>query len=126
MEMRSDLGRVRGLGSAHEGVAHWWAQRLTGIALVPLTLWFVCVVGQMLGADLATFKTWAGHGQNAVLLILLIVSGVYHAALGLQVVVEDYVHAEGCKTVTLILIKLAAVFLIVIDVFAVLKLVFGS
>ena len=126
MEMRSPLARVRGLGSANEGVGHWWAQRLTGIALVPLTLWFVCVVSQNLGADLAAIKTWMGHGQNAVLLILLIVSGIYHAALGLQVVVEDYVHAEGCKTVALILIKLAAVFLGVINVFAVLKLVFGS
>lgn len=126
MEMRSPLARVRHLGSAHEGVAHWWAQRLTGIALVPLTLWFVWALCHHLGADLTAFKGWLRHGQNAVLLILLIFSGVYHAALGLQVVVEDYVHAEGCKTVTIILIKLAAVFIGVINVFAVLKMVFGS
>lgn len=126
MEMRSPLSRVRGLGAAHEGVAHWWAQRLTGVALIPLTLWFIWAVSGMLGADLATFKAWLGTGQNAVLLILLIISGMYHAQLGLQVVVEDYVHAEGTKTVALIFIKLGAVFLGVINVFAVLKLTFGS
>ncbi|MEQ8229956.1 MAG: succinate dehydrogenase, hydrophobic membrane anchor protein [Rhodospirillales bacterium] len=126
MEMRSPLSRVRGLGAAHEGVAHWWAQRLTGIALVPLTLWFIWAVSGLLGADLAAMTAWVGTGQNAVLLILLIVSGMYHAQLGLQVVVEDYVHAEGAKTVTLILIKLGAIFLGVINIFAVLKLTFGS
>jgi succinate dehydrogenase / fumarate reductase membrane anchor subunit len=126
MEMRSPLARVRGLGAAHEGVAHWWAQRLTGIALVPLCLWFIWAVTGLLGADLAAMKAWVGTGQNAVLLILLIVSGVYHAQLGLQVVVEDYVHSERTKTVSLILIKLGAVFLGVINTFAVLKLTFGS
>lgn len=126
MEMRSPLSRVRGLGAAHEGVAHWWAQRLTGIALVPLTLWFVWAMSGLLGADLAAVKTWMGTGQNAVLLILLIVSGMHHAQLGLQVVIEDYVHAEGTKTVSLIIVKLAAVFLGVINIFAVLKLTFGS
>ena len=126
MEMRSPLSRVRGLGAAHEGVAPWWAQRLTGIALVPLTLWFIWAVSGLLGADLAAMTAWVGTGQNAVLLILLIVSGMYHAQLGLQVVVEDYVHAEGAKTVTLILIKLGAIFLGVINIFAVLKLTFGS
>jgi succinate dehydrogenase / fumarate reductase membrane anchor subunit len=126
MEMRSPLARVRGLGAAHEGAHHWWGQRLTGIALVPLTLWFVWAVSGLLGADLAAFKLWLATGQNAVLLILLIVSGVHHAQLGLQVVIEDYVHSEGAKTVSLILVKLGAVFLGVINVFAVLKLTFGS
>ena len=126
MEMRSPLARVRGLGAAHEGAHHWWGQRLTGIALVPLTLWFVWAASGLIGADLATFKAWVGTGQNAVLLILLIVSGVHHAQLGLQVVIEDYVHSEGAKTVSLVLIKLGAVFLGVINVFAILKLTFGS
>lgn len=126
MEMRSPLSRVRGLGAAHEGVAHWWAQRLTGIALVPLTLWFIWAMSGLLGADLATMKAWVGTGQNAALLILLIVAGMHHAQLGLQVVIEDYVHAEGTKTVSLVLVKLGAVFLGVINVFAVLKLTFGS
>ncbi|MCF3628392.1 succinate dehydrogenase, hydrophobic membrane anchor protein [Thalassospiraceae bacterium LMO-SO8] len=126
MEMRSPLSRVRGLGAAHEGVAHWWAQRLTGVALVPLTLWFVWAVSGLLGADLAAVKAWMGTGQNAVLLILLIIAGMHHAQLGLQVVIEDYVHSESAKTVSLILIKLGAVLLGVLNIFAVLKLTFGS
>lgn len=126
MEMRSPLSRVRGLGAAHEGVAHWWAQRLTGVALVPLTLWFVWAMTGLLGADLAAMKAWMGTGQNAVLVILLIVSGMHHAQLGLQVVIEDYVHTESTKTVSLILIKLGAVFLGALNIFAVLKLTFGS
>ncbi|MAN81150.1 MAG: succinate dehydrogenase, hydrophobic membrane anchor protein [Rhodospirillaceae bacterium] len=126
MEMRSPLSRVRGLGAAHEGVAHWWAQRLTGIALVPLTLWFIWAMSGLLGADLAAMKAWVGTGQNAALLILLIVAGMHHAQLGLQVVIEDYVHAEGPKTVSLVLLKLGAVLLAVINIFAVLKLTFGS
>ena len=126
MEMRSPLARVRGLGAAHEGAHHWWGQRLTGIALVPLCLWFIWAMSGLLGADLATFKAWLATGQNAVLMILLIVSGVHHAQLGLQVVIEDYVHSEGAKTVSLVLVKLGAVFLGVINVFAILKLTFGS
>ena len=93
---------------------------------MPLTLWFVWAASGLIGADLATFKAWVGTGQNAVLLILLIVSGVHHAQLGLQVVIEDYVHSEGAKTVSLVLVKLGAVFLGVINVFAILKLTFGS
>ena len=126
MEMRSPLSRVRGLGAAHEGVAHWWAQRLTGIALVPLTLWFIWAVSGLLGADLAAMTAWVGTGQNAVLLILLIVSGMYHAQLGLQVVIEDYVQSEGTKVVLLMAQKLASLALAVAAGFAVLKIAFGG
>lgn len=124
--MESPLARVRGLGSAHEGAHHWWAQRVTGVALVPLLLWFVWALSGLLGADLAAMRAWMSTGQNAVLLILLIIAGFHHAQLGLQVVIEDYVHAEGVKTVSIMLVKLAAVFLGALNIFAVLKLVFGG
>jgi succinate dehydrogenase / fumarate reductase membrane anchor subunit len=92
MELRSSLGRARGLGSAKEGVGHWWAQRLSAIALVPLSIWFVVAVISMTGASYTAFQEWLGIFGNALLMILTAVVLFYHAALGMQVVIEDYVH----------------------------------
>jgi succinate dehydrogenase / fumarate reductase membrane anchor subunit len=92
MSYRTPLGRVRGLGSAKEGVAHWWAQRLTALALIPLTLWFVISVVQMIGADPPQVVEWIGSPVTAILLIVLIGATFHHAQLGVQVVIEDYVH----------------------------------
>lgn len=103
--LRSGLGRVRGLGSAKEGVNHWWAQRVTAIALVPLTLWFVASVILLAGADHATVSAWIARPVNTVLLLALLVSTFWHAALGLQVVIEDYIHSEGAKLVVLLGVK---------------------
>jgi succinate dehydrogenase / fumarate reductase membrane anchor subunit len=97
MSMRSPLGRVRGLGSAREGVGHWWAQRMTSLALVPLALWFVAALVGLTGADYATARDWIATPVPAALLVLLIVATFYHGALGLQVIIEDYVHHEGAK-----------------------------
>lgn len=120
--LRSDLGRVRGLGSAKEGVAHWWAQRVTALALIPLTLWFVASVVSLVGADHAAVVDWIGSPVPAVLLVLLIVSTFHHAQLGLQVVIEDYVHAEGMKVILILLVKGAAALLGVVSLFAVLRI----
>lgn len=124
-EMRSPLGRVRGLGSAKEGVGHWWAQRLTGLALVPLSLWFVYVAISLVGADLNDFRRWAGEHGNAVLLILFIVALFHHAQLGVQVIVEDYVHSEPAKIAGVVATKSAALVLGLSCILAVLHLVFG-
>jgi len=126
MELRSTLGRVRGLGSAKEGVAHWWAQRTTAVALVPLSLWFVASVIALAGADYAGVVSWFKSPFNATLMILLIGATFYHAALGLQVVLEDYVHHEGQKLVSILVIKGLAAAIGLLATVAVLKLAFGG
>ncbi|HEY0523024.1 MAG TPA: succinate dehydrogenase, hydrophobic membrane anchor protein [Stellaceae bacterium] len=124
--MRSPLGRALGLGSAKEGVEHWWMQRITSIALVPLSLWFVASVVALLGADYETFVAWIGSPVPAILMILLIIAAFYHSALGVRVVIEDYVHGEGWKTAALIVQNLIHFALGVAGVFAVMRVAFGG
>ena len=115
--MRSPLGRAIGLGSAKEGVDHWWWQRISSIALVPLALWFVIAVIGLAGADLDTVVLWLDNPVAAVLFVLLIAATFYHGALGLQVVIEDYVENEGAKFAALIVMKLAAFLLAALGIF---------
>ena len=124
--MRTPLGRAIGLGSAKEGVDHWWAQRITALALVPLTLWFVIAIIELAGADRTAFVEWVRHPVPAVLLVLLLIATFYHNALGLQVVIEDYVENEALRFGLIIIIKLASVVLAVLGIFAVLKLSFAG
>jgi len=124
MSLRSPLGRVRGLGSAKDGTHHWWMQRLTAVALVPLCLWFVASVAMMAGAGHAAFLAWVASPLVAILLVLLIVAVFHHAQLGLQVVIEDYVSGKGCRLACIVVVKLAAFALGVAAVFAVLKIAF--
>lgn len=126
MSMRSPLARVRGLGTAKEGVAHWWSQRLTAIALVPLTLWFIASLASLAGADHEAIKLWAGGPVVASMLLLLIIATFYHAYLGLQVVIEDYVHGEAAKLALLLLVKGSALLLAAIAIMSVLTLALGS
>lgn len=126
MEMRSSLGRARGLGSAREGVHHWWGQRISAVALVPLGLWFVAaVIGQM-GATWLEFRDWLGFFGNAILMILLVATLFYHAYAGMQVVIEDYVHNEGAKVVTLVAIKFILAIMAASCILAVLRLAVGG
>ncbi len=120
--LRSDLGRVRGLGSAKGGTHHWWMQRLTALALIPLTLWFVVSIVGIAGASHATVIDWIASPMPAVLLVLLIAATFHHAQLGLQVVIEDYIHAEGWKIALIIAVKGLAVLLAVTALFAVLRI----
>jgi succinate dehydrogenase / fumarate reductase, membrane anchor subunit len=124
--LRTILARVRGLGSAKEGVGHWWAQRMTALALIPLVLWFVIGVIGHAGADYDTLRAWAGHPFNAALLLLLIGAAFHHATLGLQVVLEDYVHHEGLRIAGIAGIKAVAYLLGAASAIAVLKLAFGG
>lgn len=126
MSLRSPLGRVRGLGSAKSGVHHWWHQRTSAIALVPLSLWFVnAVLGHMQGSHAETLA-WIGSPFITVMLVALILAMFYHAKLGLQVVIEDYVHHEIVKLGLLTLMKLTLAFGALLGVVAVLKIAFGS
>src|SRR5260221_9100272 len=103
--MRSSLGRAIGLGSAKEGVGHWWRQRVSALALVPLTLWLVISVIGLIGADHAAFVAWVRSPMPAVLLIFLLVATFYHTALGLPGVVVDYVASEGMRVRELLVIR---------------------
>ncbi len=126
MSLRSPLGRVRGLGAAREGVGHWWHQRLTSIALVPLTIWFAASLVSLIGADYFTMREWMGSPLAAGLLILFLVAGFYHAALGLQVVIEDYLHHEGAKIALLMAVNALALVLALTGVLAVLSVLFAG
>ena len=126
MSLRSPLGQARGLGTAKEGVGHWWAQRLTAVALIPLTIWFVASVAALAGADHQTLRDWVASPLVASILILLIVATFYHAYLGLQVVIEDYVHGEGVKIAGLVVVKGLSILLAVIGIVSVLTLLFGA
>ncbi|MEE2689181.1 MAG: succinate dehydrogenase, hydrophobic membrane anchor protein [Pseudomonadota bacterium] len=126
MSLQSPLGRVRGLGSAKDGTHHWWMQRVTAVALVPLALWFAVAIIKMTGASHGEAIAWVQSPFNAIMLLLLIVATFHHMQLGLQVVIEDYVHREGTKVVLILTEKLASFTLAVAAGFAVLKIAFGG
>ena len=126
MSMRSALGRIRGLGSAKSGTGHWWSQRLSALALIPLTLWFVFSIAAMAGADLATIQEWLSSPLSASLMVLVVVTTFYHANLGLQVVIEDYVHDEPLKLASLIIVKGLCILCALAGVLSVLALLLGS
>jgi succinate dehydrogenase / fumarate reductase, membrane anchor subunit len=126
MDMRSPLNRARGLGSAKEGVGHFWMQRLTAVALAPLALWFAFSVVSLVGADHAAFSSWAGNFGNGLLLTLFIIAVYHHLQLGLQVVIEDYVHGEAAKITGLILVKLGCFGLGAASVLAVVRVSLGA
>ena len=124
--LRSPLGQARGLGSAKSGVDHWWAQRVTAVALIPLALWFVFSIACLAGEDAATVTAWVAQPFNAVLTLLFLLALFYHSELGCQVVIEDYVHSEGLKIISIVTMKLLHVGFAIAAVFAVLKIAFTT
>ncbi|MCZ7642105.1 MAG: succinate dehydrogenase, hydrophobic membrane anchor protein [Pseudorhodoplanes sp.] len=123
--LRTPLSRVRHLGSAHAGTGHFWRQRLTSVALIPLTIVFIAIVVALLGRNHAATAQILGSAPVAILMLLFVLTGIYHMWLGMQVIVEDYVHHELVKIVTLMANTFFCAAIGLACVFAVLKLSFG-
>ncbi len=122
--MQSELGRARGLGSARSGTHHWWAERVTSMALVPLTIWFVIAALRLVGHTRGDVAHWAANPVNATLGAALVIVTFHHMQLGLQVVVEDYIHAESMRMPMILAIKGAAFLLGLASLVSILKLAF--
>lgn len=124
--MRSMLGRARGLGSAKSGLGHWWAQRVTAIALLPLTLWFIASVIRLAGLPREAIVSWAHGPLTAALLLALVGATFHHLQLGLQTVIEDYIYRERPRLVWLLAMRGAVVLLALLAAVSVLKLAFAG
>lgn len=121
MSLRSPLSRARGLGSAKSGVHHFWMQRLTALALIPLTLWFVFSVARLAGGSFEATYLWVHYPPFAITLVLFLAIAFYHGVLGVQTVIEDYVGHEGWKLTMLVAVKFGLAILGAACIFSVLK-----
>lgn len=125
MSLGSPLGRVLGLGSAKGGSHHWYLQRVTAVALVLLGLWFLASLAALGGTGLEAVQAWLRAPANAVMAVLFVAVAAYHAGLGLQVVVEDYVGGHGTRFVVLLIVKSALIFAALVGILAVLRIALG-
>ena len=121
--MQTPLAAVRGLGSAKSGLHHWWNQRMTAVAMVPLVIWMVSLCILMTGASYQDALAIASHPANATVLILFVAVGFWHAILGLQVILEDYVAAEGVRLVLIVVIRMFAIALAALSILSILRVV---
>ena len=126
MSLRSPLSSVLGLGSAKDGTDHWWGQRISGVALVLLGLWFVWALASLEGLAYGNVIMFIGQPFNGVLLTLLCLTVAYHSYLGVQVIIEDYVHGHGLKVVSLVLSRFAHVLVAVASVYSIFSIGFGG
>ncbi len=126
MSLRSPLGRVLGMGSAKDGTGHWWAQRVSSVALIPLTLWFFYSLISLPDLEYPTVKAWLALPISSFLAALSVTVLTHHSYLGTTVVVEDYVHAAGLKVATLMCLRFLYVLFGGASIFAILRVAFGT
>ena len=125
MNLRNPLANAHNHGAAGDGVGHWWAQRFSAILLALLTVWLVYALASLVGADHAAATAWLGTPFNAAMAILFVVTSIYHGKLGLQVIIEDYIHQRSVEVSLQIFIKLASIVGGLLAVIAILKVAFG-
>ncbi|MBN9565428.1 MAG: succinate dehydrogenase, hydrophobic membrane anchor protein [Alphaproteobacteria bacterium] len=118
------FGRVKGLGPSHEGTKHWWLQRITAIALIPLVIWFIISIISVAGLERELAIAWFGHPFSALALVLVTCVGIFHALLGIQVVIEDYIHLDWLRLTSLILVRFIGYFLMGISAISAIVMVF--
>ncbi len=126
MSLQTPLGKARGLGSAKEGLHHWWMQRVTAVALIPLTIWFAYSVACIAGAEYNVVLEKLSSPLNSILLVCFIIATFYHAALGLQVVFEDYVSTKAVRIICIVSADLLLFFLAIAAILAVVRISFGG
>lgn len=124
MKMVTELKKVKGLGSAKEGTHHWLMQRVTGLALVPMIIWLACSIISLVGSDYVHVKMWVQSPLNSIIMFLIIPTVFYHSALGIKVVIEDYVHKEFTKIITIMLLNFLFIAITVSTLFAILYINF--
>lgn len=126
MSLRAPLATAKGTGSAKEGTSHFWHQRLTAIALIPLVIWFCFSLASLPALDYDSVTKWLASPLSAVLMISALIAMFYHAAMGLQVVIEDYISDRGIRAALIIAVNLLSVLLAITGVFSVIKIALGS
>lgn len=126
MSLRTPLGRVLGLGSAKDGTAHWWAERVSAVALVPLTLWFLIALLRLPDLEFITVRSWVAVPWHGLLAVLLLAVLAYHSELGTSVVIEDYVHGKAARLMLFLVVRFAYVLLAAAAIFAILRIDLGT
>ncbi|AVP97012.1 succinate dehydrogenase, hydrophobic membrane anchor protein [Ahniella affigens] len=126
MSLRTPLARVRGLGSAKDGTGHWLAQRISAVLLVPLSIWFLVCFWPVLGQEYADARVYLAQPMHAFLLLAFVLTLIYHALLGVQVVIEDYIHTRWLEVSLQVAIKLIAFLAALATAFALIRIVLGA